>query len=80
MTAKEATMSDAALALFRLHVDRQGRVDVDDRTRPLYRELAAAGLMRAGSTFRDGEESVYVLTRDGFDRKAELCACAKEAG
>ena len=31
-----------------------------------------------GRTFRDGEESIYVLTREGFERKAELCRCAKE--
>ena len=68
------TLSPAALALFRLHVERQGQVDVDDTTREAYRELARAGLMRAGSTFRDGEESTYVLTREGFDRKADLLA------
>jgi hypothetical protein len=70
------TLSAAALALFRLHVERQGQIAVDDTTREPYRELARAGLMRAGSTFRDGAESVYVLTRDGFERKAEFCGCA----
>jgi hypothetical protein len=77
--AREHNLSDAALALFRLHLERHGRVEVDDTTRETYRELARAGLMQAGSTFRDGEESVYVLTREGFERKAELPACAKEA-
>jgi hypothetical protein len=71
-------LSPPALALFRLHVERQGRVPVDDATREPYRELARAGLMRAGSTFRDGEESVYVLTREGFDRKAELLGRAEK--
>jgi len=72
-------MSDAALELFRLHVERRGDLPVDDNTRPLYRELAAAGLMRAGSTFRDGPESIYRLTQEGFERKAELLACARKA-
>jgi hypothetical protein len=71
-------LSESALALFRLHVQLRGQVAVDDATRGPYRELAAAGLMMAGSTFRDGPESVYVLTREGFERKAELLACAKE--
>jgi hypothetical protein len=77
--AREHNLSHAALALFRLHLERYGQVGVDDTTRETYRELARAGLMQAGSTFRDGEESVYVLTREGFERKAELLAFAKEA-
>jgi hypothetical protein len=72
------TLSKAAMSLFRLHVERQGRIAVDDSTREPYRELARAGLMRAGSTFRDGAESVYVLTPEGFERRTELCRCAKE--
>jgi hypothetical protein len=72
-------LSPAALALFRLHVERQGQIAVDDATRESYRELARAGLMRAGSTFRDGEESIYRLTPEGFERKAELGGCAKES-
>ena len=75
----QTTLSEAALALFRLHVERQGQIAVDDSTVGPYRELARAGLMRAGSTFRDGEESIYRLTPEGFERKAELLACAKEA-
>jgi hypothetical protein len=61
-------LSDAALDLFRLHVERRGQIAVDDTTRGPYRELARAGLMQAGSTFRDGPESVYVLTKQGFER------------
>jgi hypothetical protein len=49
----------AAPDLFRLHVERQGQIAVDDTTREHYRELARVGLMRAGSTFRDNEESIY---------------------
>jgi len=59
--------SEPALALFRLHVERQGQIAVDDATRELYRELARHGLMRAGSTFRDGEESIYRLTQAGSE-------------
>jgi hypothetical protein len=62
-------LSEPALALFRLHVERKGQITVDDSTREPYRELAKAGLMMAGSTFRDGEESIYRLTREGFDLK-----------
>jgi len=72
------TLSPAALTLFRLHVERQGQIPVDNSTRGPYRELARAGLMRAGSTFRDGEESIYRLTPEGFERKAELCGCAQK--
>lgn len=38
-------LSESALALFRLHFARHGDVDVNDETRPIYRELARAGLM-----------------------------------
>jgi hypothetical protein len=72
------TLSPAAIALFRLHVERQGQIPVDDATREPYRELARAGLMRAGSTFRDGAESIYRLTQEGFERKAELCGCEEK--
>jgi hypothetical protein len=73
------TLSPAALALFRLHVERHGQVEVDNATRPLYRELARAGVMIAGNTFAGGEESIYHVTKAGFERKAELLSCAKEA-
>lgn len=72
-------LSPAALSLFRLHVERRGQIPVDDATRPLYRELAGHGLMRAGSTFRDGAESIYRLTEMGFVRKGEILGCAKES-
>lgn len=38
------TLSEATLSLFRLHVERKGRIPVDDATREPYRELARAGL------------------------------------
>ncbi len=73
-------LSRKALALFRLHVERHGDIDVDDETRPIYRELARAGLMRAVSTYAGGPESAYRTTKEGFERRAELLACAKAAG
>ena len=75
---KPVALSPSALALFRLHVERQGHIDVDDTNREVYRELARAGLVRAGHTFTGGDESVYRLTKEGFERKAEFLA--KEAG
>ena len=36
-------LSNEALTLFRLHVERHGDVNVDDDTRPVYRELAPPG-------------------------------------
>jgi hypothetical protein len=72
-------LSEAALALFRLHVERHGDIDVD-ANREAYRELERAGLMVVGNTFAGGQDSIYHVTREGFERKAELLACAREAG
>jgi hypothetical protein len=73
------TLSESALSLFRLHVERHGDVEVDDRTRPLYRELARAGMMVAVSTYAGGPESAYRVTKEGFNRKAELLSSARQA-
>jgi hypothetical protein len=72
-------LSHEALALFRLHVERHGDVDVDDSNRAAYRELERAGLMVCGHSFRDGPNSIYKVTRLGFDRKAELLAATAPA-
>jgi hypothetical protein len=72
-------LSEPALALFRLHVERRGTIDVD-ANRETYRELARARVMVAGNRFAGGEVSVDHVTRLGFERKAELLACANEAG
>ncbi len=61
------TLSEPATALLRLHVEREGRVAVDDSTRGPYRELAKAGLMVVGHSFRDGRESFYKLTQAGLE-------------
>lgn len=72
------TLSDAALALFRLHIELHGDVDVD-ANREIYRELERAGLMIVGNTYAGGQDSVYHVTKEGFERKAELLACSKES-
>ena len=77
---KTITLSPAALALFRLHVERGGHLEVDDTTREPYRVLARAGLMQAGHTYTKGDESIYRLTKEGFERKLELLEQAKQAG
>jgi hypothetical protein len=66
-------LSQKALALFRLHVERHGDVDVD-ANRETYRELERAGLMVVGNTFAGGQDSAYHVTKEGFERKAELLA------
>jgi hypothetical protein len=73
------TLSDAALALFRLHLENRRTLDLD-RNREAYRELERAGLMVVGNSFAGGQDSVYHVTKMGFERKAELLACAKQAG
>jgi hypothetical protein len=72
-------LSKDALALFRLHIERRGDIMVNDSNRETYRELARAGLMVAGNSFAGGEESVYHVTREGFERKAELLAVSVPA-
>jgi hypothetical protein len=71
-------LSESALALFRLHVERKGKIALDDSTREPYRELAAAGLVLLSRPFVG--ERVYRLTKEGFERKDELLACTKKAG
>lgn len=80
MVSTTGTMapSDAALALFRSHLERHGDVAVDGSNRPIYEELERAGFTRAVSTFAGGPESVYRLTKAGFERKRELIARAKQ--
>jgi hypothetical protein len=36
--------------------------------------LERAGLMVVGNTFAGGQDSVYHVTKEGFERKAELLA------
>jgi hypothetical protein len=73
-------LSAATLSLLRRRVQKHGQVEVDASTREAYRELARAGLMVADHTFAGGDESAYKLAKARFERKAELLACAREAG
>jgi hypothetical protein len=73
-------LSGAALALFRLHVARGGHIPITDENREVYDDLVKAGLMAWGHTFRDGRNSICRVTKEGFERKKELLARAKEAG
>ncbi len=68
------TLSDAAVALFGSHVERQGDIDVDELNRELYRELEATGLVLLGRPFV--REPRCHLARMGFERKLELFDCA----
>jgi hypothetical protein len=74
----DGPLSEAAIERLRCYL--AGERDVTDENRVAYRELAAAGLMMAGHSFAGGDESVYRLTKEGFERKAELLARAKVAG
>ena len=73
-------LSNEALALFRLHIECHGDIIVNDENRAAYRELERAGLMVLGNSFRYGPGSIYRVSKVGFDRKAELLTCAREAG
>jgi hypothetical protein len=54
-------LSEAALALLRRRVAGE-RVEVTEETRPLYREMVAAGLMIPLHSFARGNEGAYRLT------------------
>ncbi len=75
----ETVLSRAALVLFRRHIELHGNIRVDDSNRETFRELARAGLMVAANSFTHGTEAIYRLTKEGFERKAELLSCAKES-
>jgi DNA-binding MarR family transcriptional regulator len=66
-------LSKEALSLFRLHLERHGDLDAE-ANRAAYQELERAGLMAVGHSFRDGRNSIYRLTKEGFERKAEILA------
>lgn len=72
-------LSRSALVLFRLHIARHGNIRVDDANRETFRELARAGLMRPANSFAHGEEAVYRMTKEGFERRDEILDCAREA-
>jgi hypothetical protein len=57
-------LSETALAMLRLHVERDN-IRIDDSNREAHRELAQAGLMEAVHTFALGRESRYRITMEG---------------
>jgi hypothetical protein len=59
-------LSEAAMALFMLHVEH-GEMPVNDSNRELHHELARAGLLVAVHTFSGGREQFYRFTREGWD-------------
>ena len=71
-------LSPSALALFKRHIELGRTVDLEVN-RPVYEELARAGLMVVGNTFAGGQNSIYSVTKAGFERRAELLACSKES-
>ena len=48
-------LSDSALALFRLHIECRGQIEVDDGNRETYRELARAGPGVLSALTREGQ-------------------------
>jgi hypothetical protein len=57
-------LTEAAAALLRRRLAGE-RVEVSDETRPLYRELAEAGLMEPRHSFSRGKDGHYRLTEAG---------------
>jgi hypothetical protein len=66
-------LSADALALLRLHIERDG-IRVDEANRAAHRELAAAGIMYPVSTFARGPEAYFRFTPDGWARRHEILA------
>ncbi len=76
---KTQTLSPAALSLFRRHVELGRTIDLE-ANRAVYEELACAGLMVVGSSYARGQNSIYTVTKKGFESRDELFDYAKEAG
>ncbi len=74
----QTTLSEAALSLLHLCVSGPNP-KVDDSNRESYRELARAGVMYPVSGFVSGPEANFRFTEDGWNRRDELLACAKQA-
>jgi hypothetical protein len=67
------TLSEAALALLRRRL-AGGWVEVTDESRPLYRELANAGLMIPLHSFARGNEGAFRFTDAACDLRDGLIA------
>jgi hypothetical protein len=78
MMADPLNLSDQALSLLRSHLAAVGlrnggsSGEPTDETREAYRELSRAGLMGACHTFAGGHESLYRLTEEAYNRRAEF--------
>jgi len=64
------SLSQAAVDLFRSHVEREGDIEVTDDNRESYRELEDAGLMLLSRPFTGPR--VYRLTKIGWKMTAVL--------
>jgi hypothetical protein len=67
-------LSADALALLRRLVLTDDRVEVTPDTKPLYQELAAAGIMYPVSGMTRGPEANFRFTDDGWNRRHEILA------
>ena len=72
------TLSAEAVALLRLHLERDG-IRVDDSNRDAHRELAQAGIMYPVSGYSTGPESHYRFTAEGWRRRAEFLSGSASA-
>jgi hypothetical protein len=68
------TLSEAALALLSRLVLTDEDVGVSPDTKPLYRELAAAGIMYPVSGMTRGPEANFRFTDEGWTRRHEILA------
>jgi hypothetical protein len=71
---QKITLSEAARAMLRLHVE-QDNIRIDDSNREAHRELARAGQREAIHTFALGRESRYRVIREGRDLAIALSIC-----
>jgi hypothetical protein len=67
------TLSEAARSLLRRRLNGE-EIEITDRNRPAYRELARAGIMIPLHTFAKGDESAYRFTDAGWARRFEFIA------
>jgi len=73
----DGRLSTSARALLR-RIASGERVEVDEASRPDFRELAAARFVVLGHSFARGDESAYRFTYWGWKRKDEWIAGARE--
>ncbi len=64
----------------RLHVEQGGHLPFTDQNLGPYDEYGASWLNGMGSYVPGRVNSICKLTKEGFEQKASILACAKEAG